>query len=38
VTIRPRRERDRRSHVSEQATLILSSLKAYLIAQEITDV
>jgi diguanylate cyclase (GGDEF)-like protein/PAS domain S-box-containing protein len=37
VTIRPRRERDRRSRVSEQAALILSSLKAYLIAQEIVE-
>ncbi len=34
VTIRPRRERDRRSRTNEQATLILASLKAYLVAQE----
>jgi hypothetical protein len=38
VTIRPRRERDRRSRVDEQAALILASLKAYLVAQDIADV
>ena len=34
VTIRPRRGRDRRTHAEQQATLILTSLKSYLIAQE----